>query len=75
MGTYLRVEEYEGFGWCVLISGGLLFVAMLLRDGKALWLLAVVKALSTKSGGAKLLVSNSKSGATSAKGSLAPEML
>ncbi|GKA50057.1 hypothetical protein Tco_0743130 [Tanacetum coccineum] len=45
MGTYLRVEEYEGFGWCVLISGGLLFVAMLLRDGKALWLLAVVKAL------------------------------
>ncbi|GJV40191.1 hypothetical protein Tco_1418631 [Tanacetum coccineum] len=31
MGTYLRVEEYESFGWCVFISGGLLFVAMLLR--------------------------------------------
>ncbi|GJT39047.1 hypothetical protein Tco_0938912 [Tanacetum coccineum] len=34
METYLRVEEYKGFGWCVLISGGVLFVARLLRFGK-----------------------------------------
>ena len=45
MGTYLRVEEYEGFGRCELVSGGVLFVAMLLRVGKAFWLLVVVKAL------------------------------